>query len=57
MPEQVDTELFDVDSITEDVLIPETREQHIDRLQRVGFESATIWFQCYNFCSLVAIKG
>ena len=23
MPEQVDTELFDVDSITEDVLIPE----------------------------------
>ncbi len=52
-----DLEISQKREAIEDVLIPETREQHIDRLQSVGFESATIWFQCYNFCSLVAIKG
>ena len=43
------------DSI-ENVLIPETLEDHIDRLKSCGFDSTSAWFQCYNFGSLVAIK-
>ena len=43
------------DSI-ENVLIPETLDSHINRLKACGFESASPWFQCFNFASLVAIK-
>ena len=43
------------DSI-ENVLIPETLDKHIKRLRACGFQSASPWFQCFNFCSLVAIK-
>ena len=43
------------DSI-ENVLIPETLDAHIQRLRACGFQSASPWFQCFNFCSLVAIK-
>lgn len=40
----------------ENVLVPETLQAHRARLQRVGFSSADVWFQCYNFASLIAIK-
>ena len=40
----------------ENVLIPETLDTHIQRLNSCGFKSASPWFQCFNFCSLVAIK-
>jgi tRNA (cmo5U34)-methyltransferase len=43
------------DSI-ENVLIPETLDNHIQRLRACGFQSASPWFQCFNFCSLVAVK-
>lgn len=43
------------DSI-ENVLIPETLDSHINRLKACGFKSASPWFQCFNFASLVAIK-
>ncbi|MDG0970409.1 MAG: carboxy-S-adenosyl-L-methionine synthase CmoA [Porticoccaceae bacterium] len=43
------------DSI-ENVLIPETLDTHLERLRACGFHSASPWFQCFNFCSLVAIK-
>lgn len=52
-----DLEISQKREALENVLIPETLDQHIDRLQRVGFDSATTWYQCYNFCSLVAIKS
>ena len=38
------------------VLMPETLNTHIDRLKQCGFKSASPWFQCYNFGSLIAIK-
>jgi len=38
------------------VLVPETLGTHIERLQSCGFKTASPWFQCYNFGSLVAIK-
>lgn len=40
----------------ENVLIPETLQVHRERLKRVGFNSADVWFQCFNFTSLIAIK-
>ena len=38
------------------VLVPETLASHIQRLKNCGFKSASPWFQCYNFGSLIAIK-
>ena len=40
----------------ENVLIPETLEQHKDRLTQAGFRQMEQWFQCFNFVSLLAIK-
>lgn len=40
----------------ENVLLPETLEQHKIRLQQVGFKQTEQWFQCFNFSSLIAIK-
>jgi len=39
----------------ENVLIPETREAHIERLKQAGFSHGEVWFQCFNFASLVAV--
>lgn len=38
------------------VLIPETIEAHQQRMLDAGFSSAELWFQAFNFCSMLAIK-
>lgn len=40
----------------EDVLRAETFEAHQSRLLEAGFTDVVLWFQCFNFASLVAIK-
>ena len=40
----------------ENVMVPESLGVHRERLSRAGFSSAELWFQCFNFASLVAIK-
>lgn len=40
----------------ENVLLPETLTTHRERLTRAGFRSADVWFQCFNFASLIALK-
>lgn len=40
----------------EDVLIPETLETHQQRLQAAGFARSSVWFRCFNFASLLAIR-
>ncbi len=40
----------------ENVLIAETLPTHAERLRAAGFSSYDVWFQCFNFMSLVAIK-
>lgn len=40
----------------ENVLIPETFAQHQQRLKSVGFSSAELWFQYFNFASFIALK-
>jgi len=41
----------------ENVLIPESIEAHRSRLTAAGFESVDVWFQCFNFASMVAFKA
>lgn len=38
------------------VLIPESIPAHQKRLLDSGFQSAELWFQAFNFCSILAIK-
>jgi tRNA (cmo5U34)-methyltransferase len=40
----------------ENVLRPETLGAHRQRLTAAGFSSVDVWFQCFNFASLVAIR-
>jgi len=40
----------------ENVLIPETLNTHLERLQQAGFKQSQVWFQCMNFVSIIAVK-
>ena len=40
----------------ENVLTPETINDHKQRLQDAGFQSCDVWFQCFNFASMVAVR-
>jgi len=52
-----DLEIAQKRTALENVLIPETLEVHRNRLKRAGFGSSDVWFQCFNFASLIAIKA
>lgn len=41
----------------EDVLIPETIDEHKTRLEQAGFDHNEVWLQCFNFTSFLAIKA
>jgi len=51
-----DLEIAQKRSAIENVLIPETLNSHKQRLRDAGFNSVDVWFQCFNFASLIAIK-
>jgi tRNA (cmo5U34)-methyltransferase len=51
-----DLEIAQKRSAIENVLIPETLAVHRQRLRQAGFHSVDVWFQCFNFASLIAIK-
>ncbi len=51
-----DLEISQKRSALEKVLIPETLIQHQNRLREVGFSSAEVWFQYFNFASIIALK-
>ncbi|MEG2076682.1 MAG: hypothetical protein RRY34_09280, partial [Victivallaceae bacterium] len=40
----------------ENVLIPDTVAEHRRRLEAIGFVRFSVWFQCFNFVSMVAFK-
>jgi tRNA (cmo5U34)-methyltransferase len=40
----------------DNVLVPETLAGHRARLDEAGFRSSDVWFQCFNFASLIALK-
>jgi tRNA (cmo5U34)-methyltransferase len=41
----------------ENVMRPDTLLEHQHRFTNAGFASSVVWFQCFNFCSMVAIKA
>ncbi|MFQ6372379.1 carboxy-S-adenosyl-L-methionine synthase CmoA [Shewanella sp. YIC-542] len=43
-------------SALENVMKTDTLEQHYQRFARAGFTHANVWFQCFNFASMVAVK-
>ena len=51
-----DLEISQKRQAIENVLIPESTADHIQRLQQAGFSEVYCWFQCFNFASFVAIK-
>lgn len=44
-------------SALENVMLTDSVETHKARLQKAGFEHAEVWFQCFNFGSMLAIKS
>ncbi len=44
-------------SMLENVMLTDSVETHKARLKRAGFDHAELWFQCFNFGSLVALKS
>lgn len=50
-----DLEIAQKRDALENVLVPETREKHFERLRKVGFSHCDLWFQCLNFASIIAI--
>ncbi len=51
-----DLEVSQKRSALENVLIPETIATHRERLMQAGFSSVDVWFQCFNFMSMLAVK-
>jgi len=51
-----DLEISQKRAALEKVLIPDTEAVHIQRLKDIGFKQVYLWFQCFNFISIVAIK-
>lgn len=51
-----DLEISQKRTALENVLVPETLPVHQQRLEQAGFSSVQVWFQCFNFVSLLAIK-
>ena len=44
-------------SMLENVMLTDSVETHKARLHNAGFEHSELWFQCFNFGSLVALKA
>ena len=44
-------------SALENVMRIDSESTHLKRLEAVGFCSSSIWYQCFNFASFIAIKS
>lgn len=51
-----DMEIAQKRAALENVLIPDTREQHFGRFKHAGFKQYDSWYQHYNFASFIAVK-
>lgn len=51
-----DLEIAQKRTAIENILVPETTSTHHKRLENAGFSQVTTWFQCFNFCSFLAVK-
>jgi len=44
-------------SMLENVMLTDAVETHKNRLRQAGFQHTEVWFQCFNFGSLIALKA
>lgn len=51
-----DLEIAQKRTALENIMKPESLSQHCDRLHAAGFGNVSVWFQCLNFASIIAIK-
>lgn len=51
-----DIEISQKRSSLENVLVSESLQTHQQRLESTGFRQSAVWFHCYNFAALLAIK-
>lgn len=51
-----DLEISQKREALEQVLVPESLEQHQRRLHRVGFRQLDLWFKWFNFAALLCLK-
>lgn len=51
-----DLEISQKRTALENVLVPDTLPSHYERLSEAGFRSAEVWFQCFNFVSMIALR-
>lgn len=51
-----DLEISQKRTALENVLIPESFEIHKKRIIDAGFSTCDMWFQCFNFSSILAVK-
>jgi tRNA (cmo5U34)-methyltransferase len=51
-----DLEISQKRTALENTLIPESIRHHQSRLQAAGFQDSQVWFQCFNFASILAFK-
>jgi len=51
-----DLEISQKRNALEKVLIPETIEIHKKRILKAGFATCDVWFQSFNFISIIAQK-
>ncbi|MCF2858222.1 carboxy-S-adenosyl-L-methionine synthase CmoA [Pseudoalteromonas sp. SMS1] len=40
----------------ENIMRTDALSTHLNRLSDVGFSNTQVWYQCFNFCSMIAIK-
>lgn len=51
-----DMEISQKRTALEKVLVTDSISLHQQRLNTIGFQCVDVWFQCFNFASLVAVK-
>lgn len=51
-----DLEISQKRTALEKVLVSDTLNTHKKRLKNAGFKECNVWFQCFNFMSMVAFK-
>ncbi|ALU41709.1 carboxy-S-adenosyl-L-methionine synthase CmoA [Pseudoalteromonas rubra] len=40
----------------ENIMRTDSLSAHRNRLEQIGFAHTQVWYQCFNFCSMIAIK-
>ncbi|MFB9886069.1 carboxy-S-adenosyl-L-methionine synthase CmoA [Balneatrix alpica] len=51
-----DLEISQKRNALENVLITESLDTHKERLRQLGFAQVWVWYQCFNFVSMLAVK-